>query len=76
VHYSFSKLKRILTLMIVKAKAFEIGKFHFKMHLNIFVSNVLLTLKIMNFENVFLTKVIHCHEHHHHPSLSSSLAPT
>jgi hypothetical protein len=29
------------------------------MHLNIFVSNVFLTLKIMNFENVALTKVIH-----------------
>jgi len=32
-----------------KKKAFEIGKFHFKMHLNIFVSNVFLILKMMNF---------------------------
>jgi hypothetical protein len=29
------------------------------MHLNMFVSNVVLSLKILNFENVFLTKVIH-----------------
>jgi hypothetical protein len=39
--------------MIIKAKALEIGKIHFKTHLNIFVSKVFLTLKIMNFENVF-----------------------
>jgi len=45
--------------MIIKAKAFEIGKIHLKTHLKIFVSNVFLTVKIMNFENVFLTKVIH-----------------
>jgi hypothetical protein len=42
--------------MIIKAKALEIGKIHFKTHLNIFVSNVPLTLKFLNFENVFLTK--------------------
>jgi hypothetical protein len=59
VHHFFSKLKRILTLMIIKKKSLEINKIHFKMHLNIFVSNVFLTLKIMNFENVPLTKVIH-----------------
>jgi hypothetical protein len=35
--------------MIIKEKAFEIGKFHFKTHLNIFVSNVFLILKMMNF---------------------------
>jgi hypothetical protein len=40
-------------MMIIKEKALEIGKIHFKTHLNIFVSNMLLTLKIMNFENVF-----------------------
>jgi hypothetical protein len=28
VHQSFSKLKRVLTLMIINAKALEIGKFH------------------------------------------------
>jgi hypothetical protein len=44
--------------MIIK-KTLEIGKIHFKTHLNIFVSNMFLTLKIMNFENVFLIKVIH-----------------
>jgi len=61
VHNSFSKLKRILTSMIIKEKTFEIGKIHLKTHLKIFVSNVFLTVKIMNFENVFLTKVIHFH---------------
>ncbi len=45
--------------MTIKKKALEIDKIHFKTHLNIFVSNVYLTLKIMNFENVSLTKVIH-----------------
>jgi hypothetical protein len=54
-----SKLKGILTIMIIKTKALEISKNHFETHLNIFVSNVLLTIKIMNFENVFLIKVIH-----------------
>jgi hypothetical protein len=39
MHHSFSKLKRVLTLMIIKQKAFEIGNFYFKTHLNIFVSN-------------------------------------
>jgi hypothetical protein len=58
VHHSFSKLKRILLLVIIKTKALEIDKIHLKMHLNIFVSNVFSTLKIMNFENVFVTKVI------------------
>jgi len=58
VHHSFSKLKRILTLMIIK-KTLEIGKIHLKTHLNIFVSTVFLILKIMKFENVFLMKFIH-----------------
>jgi hypothetical protein len=62
VQHSFSKLKRILTLMIMKEKLLEINKFHFKTHLNIFVSNVFLTLKIMNFENVSLAKVIHFYD--------------
>jgi hypothetical protein len=52
-----SKLKGILTMMIIKTKALEIGKIHFETHLNIFVSNVFLTLKIMNFENEFLKKL-------------------
>jgi hypothetical protein len=29
VHHSFSKLKRILTLMIIKEKSLEINKLHF-----------------------------------------------
>jgi hypothetical protein len=50
----------ILILMNIKAKAYEIHKILLKTHLNIFISsNVFLTLKIMNFENVSLTKVIH-----------------
>jgi hypothetical protein len=59
VHHSFSILERILTLMIIKEKSLKINKIHFKTHLNIFVSNLFLTLKIMNFENVSLTNVIH-----------------
>jgi hypothetical protein len=53
VHHSFSKLEMILVVMSTKAKALEINKIHLKTYLNIFVSNVLLALKIMNFENVF-----------------------
>jgi hypothetical protein len=45
--------------MITKEKTIEIDNIPFKMHLNIFVSNMLLILKIMKFENVYLTKVIH-----------------
>jgi hypothetical protein len=44
---------------MIKEKALEIHKILLKPHLNIFVSNVFLTLKIMNFENLSLTKVIH-----------------
>jgi hypothetical protein len=59
VHHSFSKLERILLLIIRKTKALEIVEIHVKTHLNTFVSNMFLILKIMNFENVFSTKVIH-----------------
>jgi hypothetical protein len=59
VNHSFSKLKRILILMIIKEKELEINKFILKTHLNIFVSNLFLTMKIMNFEILSLTKVIH-----------------
>jgi hypothetical protein len=59
VDHSFSKLKRVLTLVIIEAKEFEIGNFHFKVHLNIFISNMLLTLKIMNLKNASLTSGIH-----------------
>ncbi len=44
-------------MMIIKTEAVETGIFHFETHLNIFVSNVFLTLKIMKFENVFLKKL-------------------
>jgi hypothetical protein len=58
VHNSFSKLERIL-ILIIRKKILEVGEIHFKTHLNTFVSNMFLILKIMNFENVFSTKVIH-----------------
>jgi hypothetical protein len=41
--------------MIIKENALEIHKITLKAHLNIFVSNVFLTLKIMNFEKTSLT---------------------
>jgi hypothetical protein len=37
----------------------NIDDINFKTYLNAFVSNILSTLKILNFENVYLTKVIH-----------------
>jgi hypothetical protein len=46
-------LERISTLRIKRAKQIEIGEIHFY---NTFGFNVLLALKIMNFENVALTK--------------------
>jgi hypothetical protein len=49
-------LERVLILMIKKEKALEIGEIHLKTHLNTFVSNMFLTLKVMNFKNVSLTK--------------------
>jgi len=48
-----------LTLMIRRAKGFELMKIIFITHLNTFVSKMFLTLKIMNFENVASTKDIH-----------------
>ncbi len=59
VHHSFWKLERILTLMIRKEKIFELMKMVFITDLNTFDSKVLLTLKIMDFENVPLTKFVH-----------------
>ncbi len=59
VHHSLWKLERILTLMIIKAKRFELMKIIFIIHLNTFGSKVLLTLKIMDFENVAFIKVVH-----------------
>jgi len=57
--HSSSKLERILTLMIERAKVIEIYEIYFTTHLNTFGSNILLTLKTMNFEYVALRKVIH-----------------
>jgi hypothetical protein len=48
VPQSFSKLEKILTLMIMKTKTLGIDKIQFKTYLNILVSNVFLALKIMN----------------------------
>jgi hypothetical protein len=45
--------------MIKKAKGLELMKIIFITDLNTFGSNTLLTLEIMKFENVALTKVIH-----------------
>jgi hypothetical protein len=49
----------ILTLMIRKAKGLELMKIVFITHFNTFGSKILLTLKIIDFENVALTKAIH-----------------
>jgi hypothetical protein len=49
----------ILTLMIKRAKGLELMKIVFITDLSTFDSNVFLTLKIMDFENVALTKVVH-----------------
>ncbi len=56
VHDSFLKLNRIQTLMIRKAKGLELMKIICMTLLSTFGSKMFLTLKIMNFENVFLTK--------------------
>jgi hypothetical protein len=45
--------------MIKKAKGFELMKIVFITHLSTFGSKMFLTLKIIDFENVALTKVIH-----------------
>jgi hypothetical protein len=46
-------------LMIRRAKKFELMKIVFITHLNTFGSKVFLTLKIMDFKNMVLTKFIH-----------------
>jgi hypothetical protein len=61
VHHSFSKLERILTLMIFIKHELEKLKIKFTKHLSIFDSNMFLALKLINFEGVHLTKVIHCY---------------
>jgi hypothetical protein len=45
--------------MIRRAKVLELMKIVLINHLSTFGSKVLLTLKIMDFENVPLTKVVH-----------------
>jgi hypothetical protein len=45
--------------MIRRAKGFELMKIIFITHLSTFGSKVLLNLKIVDFENVTLTKVVH-----------------
>jgi hypothetical protein len=45
--------------MIRRAKGLELMKIVYIINLNTFGSNVLLTLKIMDFENATFTKIIH-----------------
>jgi hypothetical protein len=45
-------------LIIIKVEKIELMKFVFITHWNTFGSKVLLTLKVIDFENVILTKVI------------------
>jgi hypothetical protein len=45
--------------MIKKLKGFELMRIIFITHLSTFGSNVILTLKIIDFENVHLIKVVH-----------------
>jgi hypothetical protein len=53
------KIEEILTLMIKKEQRLELIKIIFITHLSTFSSKLFLTLKIMDFENVGLTKVVH-----------------
>jgi len=55
----FLNWKRILALMIKRAKRLERMKIVFITHLSTFYSKVFLTLKIMDIESVALTKVVH-----------------
>jgi hypothetical protein len=59
VHHSFFTIRDNLNIDNYKKRIVEIDYIHLKTYLNTFVSNMLLTLQIMNFENVFLAKVIH-----------------
>jgi hypothetical protein len=45
--------------MIIRAKGLELMKIVYITNLSTFCSKMLLTLKIMDFENVTLTKVVH-----------------
>ncbi len=46
-------------MIIIKEKGLELMKTFFIINLSTFGSKVFLTLKIMDFENVILTKVVH-----------------
>jgi len=59
VHHFFWKLERILTLIIRREKGLEVMKIIFITNLSTFGSKVFFTLKIMDFESVVLTKVVH-----------------
>jgi hypothetical protein len=52
-------LERIFTLIIRREKILELMKIVLIIDLSTFGSNVFLTLKIMDFENVALTKVVY-----------------
>jgi hypothetical protein len=52
-------LKRILTLIIKRAKGLEVTKIVFITNLSTFGSKVFFTMKILDFESVILTKVVH-----------------
>ncbi len=49
----------ILTLMVKKAKRFELMKNVFTIDLSTFGLNMFLTLKMIDFENAALTKIVH-----------------
>jgi len=53
------KLERIFPSMIRMTKGLQLMKIVFITHLNTFVSKMVLTLKIVDFENMVLTKVVH-----------------
>jgi hypothetical protein len=53
------KIGKVLILMIRRDKKLELMKIVFITDLSIFGSKVLLILKIMDFESVVLTKVVH-----------------
>jgi len=46
-------------LIIKKTKGLELMNLFFITYVNTFGSKMLLTLKIMDFENVLLTKIVH-----------------
>jgi len=57
IHYK--NWRGFLNQLLKGKKGLKLMKINFIIDLSTFGSNVLLTLKIMNFENVTLTKVVH-----------------